>query len=128
MSLTLSLLLPVVVVGLALLIGASTEFRFIVHRRATLVDQCAATGFDPRLAFEIADVERDGVERRLFKASLQGVIALIVAMFPARLATRPLAEALEWTESTRLWVATFIPLVGPLVWSGLKVRSLTTDR
>ena len=128
MSLSLSLVLPVIVVGLALLIGASTEFRFIVHRRATLVDQCAATGFAPRLAFEIADVDRDGVERRLFRASLQGVIALTVAMFPTRLATHPLAEALEWTEPTRLWVATFIPLVGPLVWSGLKVRQMTTDR
>lgn len=126
MSLTLILLLPVIVVGLALLIGASTEFRFIVQRRASLVDQCAVTGFDPRLAFEIADVDRDSIERRLFRASLQGAVALTIAMVPTRLATFPLADTLGWTETTRLHVATFVPLVGPLVWSGLKIRRMSS--
>ena len=125
MSLTLSLLLPVVVVGLALLIGASTEFRSIVRRRATLVDQCAATGFDPRLAFEIADVDRDGIERRVFRAAMQGVIAATIAMVPTRLSTFPMAAAFGWSDSTRSHVAAFVPLVGPLLWSGLKLRRMS---
>ena len=122
MNLTLSIVLPVLVVGMSLLIGASTELRYVVRRRADLVDQCATTGFDPHLAFEIADVDRDGIERRLFRASLQGAIAATVAMFPTRLATLPMADAFGWSESTRLYVATFIPLVGPVFWSGVKVH------
>ena len=117
-----SLTLNALVVFATVLIGWSTEVRRIITTRAHLVSACGAEGLDERLAFEVADVDRNGVERRLLRAALGAAITLIIAFFPERLVALHLSREFGWSLDTRLATGTILSLVGPVIWSGLRVR------
>jgi hypothetical protein len=112
--------LPPLMVAIALLIGCWSEIRAILQRRTELLAVCASTGFDHNLAFEIADVDRDSIERRLLRMGLQGVVAFIIVMVPCRFILLHLAREFGWSSDTRLALATIVPIAGPLLWSGIQ--------
>jgi hypothetical protein len=126
MSLGLQIFLPLAVMATALLIGCASNLKYVVRRRAELITACGATGFDPRLAFEIADVDRKGIERRIMRSATEGVLALAVAMFPARLFARYMATHLDWSLNIRIVVGSVLSLAGPLLWSGIKAQLSAT--
>jgi hypothetical protein len=114
------LVLPPLMIATALLIGCWSEMRAILQRRAQLLVVCASTGFDHNLAFEIADVDRDSIERRILRTGLQGVLAFMIVMVPCRLMLLYLAREFGWSNDTRLALAAIVPLAGPLLWSGIQ--------
>lgn len=111
----------------ALGIGASTEVRAIARTRLRLALACANDGLDERIAFELANVDRGGIERRLVRAAAAGALALTVSFIPTRLLAVELGQQLGWSLDTRLAFAAVFNLTGPLVWSAWQVRR-TTDR
>jgi hypothetical protein len=127
MSLGLQIFLPPAVMAAALLIGCASELRYIVRRRAELATECGATGFDPRLAFEIADVDRHGIERRVMRSALEGAMAMAVAMLPARYVARYMATQLDWSMDARLVFGSVLSLAGPVLWSGIKAQRSATE-
>lgn len=106
----------------ALAIGASTEVRAIVRARVRLALACANDGLDERIAFELADVDRRSIERRLVRAAALGALALTVSFIPIRFLTVELGQQLGWSLDTRLAAAALFNLAGPLAWSAWQVR------
>jgi hypothetical protein len=127
MSLGLQIFLSPAVMATALLIGCASDLKYVVRRRAELVTACGVTGFDPRLAFEIADVDRHGIERRIMHSAIEGALALVVAMFPARLFARYMAAQLDWSMDARLIFGSVLSLAGPVLWSGIKAQRSATQ-
>jgi hypothetical protein len=127
MSLGLQIFLSPIVVAAALLIGCASDLRYIVRRRAQLVAACGETGFDPQLAFVIADVDRHGIENRILRGATEGAMALGVAMFPARFVARYMATQLDWSLDTRFVVGSILSLTGPVLWSGIKAQRSATE-
>jgi hypothetical protein len=125
MSTVQSLVLNTFVAVTALAIGASTEVRAIVHTRVRLALACADDGLDDRIAFELANVDRAGIERRLLRAAAQGALALTVAFLPIRMFMVETGERLGWSLDTRLAAAALCNLAGPLAWSAWQVRHST---
>ena len=122
MSFVQSLALNTFVAVATVAIGASTEVRAIVRTRVRLASACNHEGVDERFAFELAGVDRHGIERRLYRAALVGAIALTVAFVPARLLATQLAHQFDWSRDTRLAAGTLLNLVGPVLWSAHQVR------
>lgn len=127
MSIVQSLVVNSFVAVAALAIGASTEVRAIVHARMRLALACANDGLDDRIAFELANVDRAGIERRLLRAAAQGGLALTVTFLPIRVLIVEAGERLGWALDTRLAAAALCNLAGPLAWSAWQVRR-TTNR
>jgi hypothetical protein len=121
-----SLALNTFVALAALAIGASTEVRAIVRTRVRLALACANDGLDERIAFELANVDRPGIERRLVRAAATGALALIITFIPTRLLAVELGRQLGWGLDTRLAFATLFNLTGPLAWSAWQVRRSTS--
>lgn len=122
MSTVQSLVLNAFVTVAAPAIGASTEVRAIVRTRVRLALACANDGLDDRIAFELANVDRVSIERRLFRAGAQGALALTVTFLPIRMFMVEAGERLGWTLDTRLAAAALFNLAGPLAWSAWQVR------
>ena len=106
----------------ALLIGWSTEVRDIVRTRARLAVACRAEGTDHRLAFEIADVDRVGIERRLIAAGCAAAFVNAVAFFPGQLIAGEFRDAFGWSLVTKTRFGALLGLATTVVWSGLRVR------
>ncbi|MEY2968016.1 MAG: hypothetical protein RIQ64_643 [Actinomycetota bacterium] len=120
-----SLALNTFVALASLTIGASTEVRAIVRARVRLALACANDDLDERIAFELADVDRRSIERRLVRAAALGALALTVSFIPIRFLTVELGHQLGWSLDTRLTAAALFNLAGPLAWSAWRVRRST---
>lgn len=106
----------------ALLIGCSTEVRGIVRARARLVAACRTDGTDHRIAFELAGVDREGIERRLMAAGLTAALVNAVAFYPGQLVAGEFRDAFGWSLDTKTRFGAMIGLMTTVVWSGLRVR------
>ena len=106
----------------ALLIGCSTEVRDIIRKRALLVRACSLDGTDHHIAFEIAQVDRDGIERRLTAAGLTAVIVNALAFYPGQVLAGEFRDAFGWALLTKQRVGALFGLAITVVWSGLRVR------
>ena len=106
----------------AVLIGWSTEARQILTTRSTLAVACRNEGTDEQLAFEIANVDRYGIERRLMRAGLIAAMINGVAYFPAQLVAGEFRDAFGWSIDVKLRFASLLALMTTIVWSGMKVH------
>jgi hypothetical protein len=120
-----SLTLNTFVAMAALTIGASTEVRAIVRTRVRLALACAQDNIDKRIAFELSDVDRRSIERRLVRAAALGALALTVSFIPIRFLAVELGQRLGWSLDARLGAAALFNLAGPLAWSAWQVRRAT---
>lgn len=118
----LSLAYHATITGTAILIGWSTEVRHILRTRARLVRECAADGLDPSYAFELAGVDRVGVERLLIAAGCTAALVNAVAFFPGQVVAGELRDVFGWSLDTKTRVGSLVGLAATVVWSGLKVR------
>ncbi|MBU3703717.1 MAG: hypothetical protein FGM42_05000 [Ilumatobacteraceae bacterium] len=117
-----SLAFHALVTATAVLIGWSTEVRGIVRTRANLVAACRADGTDHHIAFEIAGVDRDGVERRLIAAGCTAALINGVAFFPGQLIAGEFRDAFGWSLDMKTRFGALVGLATTVVWSGLRVR------
>lgn len=106
----------------ALAIGCSTEVRGIIRTRANLAAACRADGTDHRIAFEIAGVDRDGIERRLMASGLTAALVNAIAFYPGQLIAGEFRDVFGWSLDTKTRFGSLIGLMTTVVWSGLRVR------
>ncbi len=106
----------------ALAIGCSTEVRGIVRTRANLAAACRADGTDHRIAFEIAGVDREGIERRLMASGLTAALVNAIAFYPGQLIAGEFRDAFGWALDTKTRFGALLGLAVTVVWSGLRVR------
>ena len=106
----------------ALAIGCSTEVRGIVRTRANLVTACRADGTDHHIAFEIAGVDRAGIERRLMASGLTAALVNAIAFYPGQLIAGEFRDAFGWSLDTKTRFGALLGLMTTVVWSGLRVR------
>lgn len=106
----------------ALLIGCSTEIRGIVRTRARLAVACRADGTDHRIAYEIAAVDRAGIERRLIAAGCTAALVNAIAFYPGQLIAGEFRDAFGWALHTKTRFGALLGLGATVVWSGLRVR------
>lgn len=118
----LSLAYHITLTCTAVLIGWSTEVRGIVRTRTELVRRCAVDGVDPSHAFEIARVDRDGIERCLIAAGCTAAIVNGLAYFPGQLVADVFRDAFGWSLIAKQRVGGLFGLAATVVWSGLRVR------
>lgn len=106
----------------AILIGWSTEVRVIMRTRARLALACRADGTDHTIAFDIAAVDRAGVERRLIAAGLTAALVNAIAFYPGQLIAGEFRDAFGWSLDTKTRFGALLGLAVTVVWSGLRVR------
>ena len=126
MNLLVSLAFHTAVTVAAVLIGCSTEVRGIVRTRAQLARECALDGVEPDHAFEIARVDRVGVERRLIAAGCTAAMVNAIAFYPGQLVAGEFRDAFDWSLVLKTRFGALLGLATTVVWSGLKVRRQAT--
>lgn len=117
-----SLVFHTFVTASAILIGWSTEVRGIVRTRANLVAACRVDGTDHQFAFELARVDRDGIERRLIASGLTAALVNALAFYPGQLVAGEFRDAFGWSLDTKTRFGALVGLMVTVVWSGLRVR------
>ncbi|MFM7094858.1 MAG: hypothetical protein ACKOYL_09950 [Actinomycetota bacterium] len=106
----------------AVLIGWSTEVRGIVRTRTRLALACRADGTDHRIAYEIAAVDRAGIERRLIAAGCTAALVNAIAFYPGQLIAGEFRDVFGWALDTKTRFGALLGLAVTVVWSGLRVR------
>lgn len=106
----------------AVLIGWSTKVRGIVRTRAHLVAACRTDRIDHRIAFELAGVDRHGVERRLIAAGCTAALVNAIAFYPGQLVAGEFRDAFGWSLDTKIRFGALLGLMVTVVWSGVWVR------
>jgi len=106
----------------AVLIGWSTEVRGIVRTRTRLAVACHADGTDHRIAYEIAAVDRAGVERRLIAAGCTAALVNASAFYPGQLIAGEFRDVFGWALDTKTRFGALLGLAVTVVWSGRRVR------
>ena len=106
----------------AILIGWSTEVRGIMRTRARLAVACRADGTDHHIAYELAAVDRDGIERRLIAAGLTAALVNAIAFYPGQLIAGEFRDVIGWSLTMKTRFGSLIGLMTTVVWSGLRVR------
>lgn len=106
----------------AVLIGWSTEVRGIMRTRTRLALACRADGTDHRIAYEIAAVDRAGIERRLIAAGCTAALVNAIAFYPGQLIAGEFRDILGWALDTKTRFGALIGLMTTVVWSGWRVR------
>jgi hypothetical protein len=114
--------------AVAICIGLSTEARAILGKRAELAVACAREGSDERYAFELADVDRVGVEKRLWRAGLMGALVYATAATPGHMVARAISGSFDWSALTTSRMASVFGLCATIVWSGHAVRRNAASR
>lgn len=114
--------------AVAIAIGLSTEARAILNKRAELAAACAREGSDERYAFELANVDRFGVENRLWRAGLMGSLVNAVAFFPAQIVAGEFRDAFHWSFETKSRFGSLIGLCATVVWSAYAMRRNAAHR
>jgi len=110
----------------AILIGWSTEVRGIMRTRARLAVACRADGTDHHIAYELAAVDRDGIERRLIAAGLTAALVNAIAFYPGQLIAGEFRDVFGWALETKTRFGAMLGLAVTVVWSGVRVRRDTT--
>ena len=123
-----SLAFHALVNAFAIAIGLSTEARAILNKRSELVLACAREGSDERYAFELANVDRVGVENRLWRAGLMGGLVYAIAFMPSHMLAQGISGSFDWSHLTTSRVASVFGLCATVVWSGCAVRRKSTNR
>lgn len=106
----------------AVLIGWSTEVRGIMRSRSRLALACRADGTDHRIAYEIAAVDRAGIERRLIAAGCTAALVNAIAFYPGQLIAGEFRDVFGWALDTKTRFGALLGLAVTVVWSGLRVR------
>ena len=117
-----SLAFHALVNAVAIVIGLSTEARAILNKRSELVLACASEGSDERYAFELANVDRVGVENRLWRAGLMGAVVYAIAFMPSHMLAQGISGSLDWSHLTTSRVASVFGLCATVVWSAYAIR------
>ncbi len=125
MYLVTSLAFHFFVTATAVLIGWSTEVRGIIRTRANLAAACRADGTNHDIAFEIAGVDRIGIERRLIASGCTAALINGVAFFPGQLIAGEFRDAFGWSLAVKTRFGALVGLAATVVWSGLRVRRET---
>lgn len=106
----------------AVAIGWSTEVRNIIRTRARLTIACRADDTDHRIAYELAAVDRAGIERRLIAAGCTAALVNAIAFYPGQLVAGEFRDAFGWALETKTRFGAVLGLMTTVVWSGLRVR------
>ena len=117
-----SLVFHALINAVAICVGLSTEARAILNKRAELAMACAREGCDERYAFELANVDRLGVEKRLWRAGLMGALVYATAVMPGHMVARAIKGSFDWSPLMTSRMASVFGLCATVVWSAYAVR------
>lgn len=106
----------------AILIGWSTEARSILSKRAELIHACGHEGIDERIAFELADVDRYGIERRLMRAGIHAMLVNTLTFMFSSTIIRQAGSLIPMSHLSVSRLGMLCGLCATVVWSGYRVR------
>lgn len=111
----------------AIIIGWSTEARSILSKRAELVHACSHEGIDERIAFELADVDRYGIERRLMRAGIHAMFVNSLVFMISAMIIRQAGTLIDVSPLAVSRLGMVVGLCATVVWSGIRVSRNATE-